>query len=114
MRSRATYIAGTAVSSCRDMRDRPGVVAAEAEAKFPKRDASLGTYNEQVRIQPPEESLERLWRDHSVELRRLAFVLVGDREEADQLVQDAFVLAWERWDRVGALEAPARGSAGPS
>lgn len=60
-----------------------------------------------MRTEPPEESLERLWRDHSVELRRLAYVLVGDREEADQLVQDAFVLAWERWDRVGALEFPA-------
>jgi RNA polymerase sigma-70 factor (sigma-E family) len=59
-----------------------------------------------VRIEPPEESLKRLWRDHSVELRRLAYFLVGDREEADQLVQDAFVLAWKRWDRVGGFETP--------
>lgn len=37
------------------------------------------------------DELEQLYRAHAPAARRLAFLLVGDREEADDLVQDCFV-----------------------
>jgi RNA polymerase sigma factor (sigma-70 family) len=33
-------------------------------------------------------------------------VLTGDRHEADELAQDAFVRVWERWDRVRLMSDP--------
>jgi RNA polymerase sigma-70 factor, ECF subfamily len=41
--------------------------------------------------------------------RRLfgAFCLItGNHHEAEEIVQDAFLKAWERWDRVGGLDDP--------
>ncbi|HYT79636.1 MAG TPA: sigma-70 family RNA polymerase sigma factor [Actinomycetota bacterium] len=36
-----------------------------------------------------------------------ALVLItGDRHEAEELAQDAFLAVWERWDRVGAMDNP--------
>jgi RNA polymerase sigma factor (sigma-70 family) len=36
-----------------------------------------------------------------------ALVLItGDRHEAEEIAQDAFLLLWERWDRVGSMENP--------
>lgn len=37
-----------------------------------------------------------------------ALVLItGDRHEAEEVVQDAFLAVWERWDQVGGMENPA-------
>jgi RNA polymerase sigma-70 factor (ECF subfamily) len=33
-------------------------------------------------------------------------LIVGDREEAEELAQDAFVKVWERWDRVQEMDNP--------
>ena len=33
-------------------------------------------------------------------------LVTGNRHEAEEIVQDAFVRVFERWDRVGALEDP--------
>jgi RNA polymerase sigma-70 factor, ECF subfamily len=36
-----------------------------------------------------------------------ALVLItGDRHEAEEITQDAFVAIWERWDRVAGMESP--------
>jgi RNA polymerase sigma-70 factor, ECF subfamily len=36
-----------------------------------------------------------------------ALVLItGDRYEAEEVAQDAFLAIWERWDRVGAMDNP--------
>jgi Sigma-70 region 2 len=37
--------------------------------------------------------------------RRLCIV-TGNSAEAEEVVQDAFLALWERWDRVGRLEDP--------
>ncbi len=34
------------------------------------------------------------------------YLLTGSVEEAEEIVQDAFLALWERWDRVCALENP--------
>lgn len=37
-----------------------------------------------------------------------ALVLItGDRHEAEEIAQDAFLVLWERWDRVSAMDNPA-------
>jgi len=35
------------------------------------------------------------------------YLLTGDRYEADDLAQESLLRAYERWDRVGAMESPA-------
>jgi RNA polymerase sigma factor (sigma-70 family) len=35
------------------------------------------------------------------------YLLTGDRHEADDLAQEALLRAYERWDRVGAMDSPA-------
>jgi RNA polymerase sigma-70 factor, ECF subfamily len=33
-------------------------------------------------------------------------LITGDRHEAEELTQDAFIAVWERWDRVSAMDSP--------
>jgi RNA polymerase sigma factor (sigma-70 family) len=33
-------------------------------------------------------------------------VMTGDRAEAEEILQDAFLTVWERWERVAAMEEP--------
>ncbi|WP_258053086.1 SigE family RNA polymerase sigma factor [Streptomyces sp. Ru73] len=44
---------------------------------------------------------------HYAELARLARLLTGDSEGADDLAADALVALWHRWDRVRAADHPA-------
>jgi RNA polymerase sigma-70 factor (sigma-E family) len=39
-------------------------------------------------------------------LGRLAYLLCGDREAADDLTADALLVAWQRWDRVQQADSP--------
>jgi RNA polymerase sigma-70 factor (ECF subfamily) len=39
-------------------------------------------------------------------LFRRLWLVTGNRAEAEELMQDAFLKGWERWDRVGAMEDP--------
>jgi RNA polymerase sigma factor (sigma-70 family) len=39
-------------------------------------------------------------------LLRALYLLTGNAEEADEVLQDAFVAVWERWERVGAMDDP--------
>lgn len=32
--------------------------------------------------------------------------MTGNRQEAEEIMQDAFVAIWERWDRVGPMDDP--------
>ncbi|MFM9370550.1 SigE family RNA polymerase sigma factor [Streptomyces sp. Da 82-17] len=44
---------------------------------------------------------------HYAELARLAYLLTGDADGADDLAADALLALWHRWDRVCAAEHPA-------
>jgi RNA polymerase sigma factor (sigma-70 family) len=39
-------------------------------------------------------------------LLRSLYLLTGNREEAEEVLQESFMALWERWDRVGALADP--------
>ncbi|MGW5860674.1 SigE family RNA polymerase sigma factor [Streptomyces sp. NPDC055239] len=44
---------------------------------------------------------------HYAELARLAHMLTGEKDAADDLAADALVALWHRWDRVRAADHPA-------
>lgn len=54
----------------------------------------------------PEGSFEGFFEAERVKLFRMLCAVTGNRHEAEELTQDAFLAVWERWDRVEAMEDP--------
>jgi DNA-directed RNA polymerase specialized sigma24 family protein len=48
----------------------------------------------------------RFFLRHHREVARLAFLMLGDPDGADDLAADAMTAAWQRWDRVRAADQP--------
>ena len=46
-----------------------------------------------------------LYREHALGLTRLAFLVLGDRHAAEDVVQDAFCGLYRAWDRLPAVGA---------
>ena len=61
-------------------------------------------------IEPPAEvtawSFEELFEAERTRLFGALCLLTGNRHEAEDLLQDAFVRVYERWDQVGSLDDP--------
>jgi RNA polymerase sigma-70 factor (ECF subfamily) len=53
------------------------------------------------------QAFEDFFDAHYERLLRVLYLSTGDRHEAEDLTQDAFVRVYERWPRVGRLENPA-------
>jgi RNA polymerase sigma-70 factor (ECF subfamily) len=53
---------------------------------------------------PP--TFDRFFAEQHVRLLRASFVLTGNRQEAEELTQEAFLSVWERWDRVAVMADP--------
>jgi RNA polymerase sigma-70 factor, ECF subfamily len=53
-----------------------------------------------------EAEFDAFFRQHSSRLLGQAYVLAGEAGAAQDLVQETFVRAWERWDEVRGLERP--------
>jgi RNA polymerase sigma factor (sigma-70 family) len=51
-------------------------------------------------------SFEELFHRERTRLFRGLCVLTGNRAEAEDLAQDAFIRVWSTWDRVGAMDDP--------
>jgi RNA polymerase sigma-70 factor (sigma-E family) len=49
-----------------------------------------------------EHAVTALYRDHALGLTRLAFLVLGDRHAAEDVVQDAFCGLYRAWDRLPA------------
>ncbi|MBT2400360.1 SigE family RNA polymerase sigma factor [Streptomyces sp. ISL-100] len=58
---------------------------------------------------PPDAAAEfhDFFERHHAGLARLAHLLTGDADAADDLAADALVALWHRWDRVRAADHPA-------
>jgi RNA polymerase sigma factor (sigma-70 family) len=56
--------------------------------------------------QPPR-TFEAFFEAEHRRLQRALYLMTGDTGEAEELMQEAFVAVWERWDRVSAMDAPA-------
>lgn len=50
--------------------------------------------------------VEQWAREHAPRLLRFATLLTGRRELAEDLTQDALLVAYQRWDAIGAMEHP--------
>jgi RNA polymerase sigma-70 factor (ECF subfamily) len=51
-------------------------------------------------------SFEEFFHLERDRLFRVMFVITKNRQEAEDLSQEAFVRVWERWDTIGAMENP--------
>jgi RNA polymerase sigma factor (sigma-70 family) len=49
---------------------------------------------------------EGFFRAEHERLLRAMFVVTGNQQEAEELMQDAFLAVWERWDSVREMESP--------
>jgi RNA polymerase sigma factor (sigma-70 family) len=63
-------------------------IGAEAEAEEPR-------------------TFERFFREEAARLFRALYLITGHRDEAEDIVQEAFLKTWERWERVRAMDDPA-------
>jgi RNA polymerase sigma-70 factor, ECF subfamily len=52
------------------------------------------------------EAFETFFDAERVRLLGALIVMTGNKAEAEELLQDAFLRVWERWDRVAAMENP--------
>ena len=51
-------------------------------------------------------SFEAFYEGESRLLFRRLWLVTGNRAEAEELMQEAFLRVWERWDRVGRMDDP--------
>lgn len=51
-------------------------------------------------------SFEAFFEAEHERLFRALYLVTGNAQEAEELMQDAFVAVWERWDRVRAMDEP--------
>jgi RNA polymerase sigma-70 factor, ECF subfamily len=51
-------------------------------------------------------AFEDFFRDQTQDLYAHLCLITGNRAEAEELAQDAFLKVWERWDRVADMEKP--------
>jgi RNA polymerase sigma-70 factor (ECF subfamily) len=49
---------------------------------------------------------EDFFAEHHLRLFRAVWLLTRNRHEAEEVMQDAFLRTWERWDRVSAMPEP--------
>ena len=51
-------------------------------------------------------SFEAFVEAENVRLFRALYLVTGSRFEAEEIMQDAFLAVWERWERVGTMDDP--------
>ena len=60
--------------------------------------------NHAAPARPP--SFEELFLDQHDRLYRALYFITGSSEDSEELMQEAFLKLWERWDSIGAIEDP--------
>ncbi|HEX9237075.1 MAG TPA: sigma factor, partial [Actinomycetota bacterium] len=51
-------------------------------------------------------AFEDFYREEHAGLFGAMYLMAGSRQEAEELMQEAFLKVWERWDRIHTLENP--------
>jgi RNA polymerase sigma-70 factor (ECF subfamily) len=57
-------------------------------------------------IAEERQSFEELFLDQHDRLYRALYFITGSRDDAEELMQDAFLKLWERWDSIDTIEDP--------
>lgn len=63
--------------------------------------------NEAMTTDEASADFHDFFERHHAELSRLAYLLTGEADAADDLAADAMVALWHRWDRVRRADSPA-------
>jgi RNA polymerase sigma-70 factor (ECF subfamily) len=64
------------------------------------------TSDEVTPVGEAASSFEAFYEDTHARLYTALCLVTGSRHEAEEVMQEAFVRVWERWDKVGGLDAP--------
>jgi RNA polymerase sigma factor (sigma-70 family) len=56
--------------------------------------------------EPPSRTFDAFFDEESGTLFRRMWLVTRHRQEAEEIMQDAFLAVFERWDRVSAMEDP--------
>jgi RNA polymerase sigma-70 factor (ECF subfamily) len=59
-----------------------------------------------VEAQPAPRDFRGFFEDEHRRLFKTLYFVTGDRSEAADLMQEAFLKIWERWDRIDTIEDP--------
>lgn len=59
--------------------------------------------SERVRV---VRQFDVLFEDEHERLFKALYFVTGDRQDAEELMQDAFLKLWERWDRIHSIDDP--------
>jgi RNA polymerase sigma-70 factor (ECF subfamily) len=82
--------------------------ATYTRADGPKQNGSLMRRNKREAVNEAKlETFERLCRAEYAGVVRTAYLITGDREEANDVAQEAFARAYERWNSVSGFDRPA-------
>ena len=74
----------------------------EAESPYVSevRFAGMGTVTSADAAQAPGRAVPALYKAHAVSLIRLAYIMLGDRPAAEDVVQEAFLGLYKRWSHL--------------
>lgn len=67
----------------------------------------LGPAPEEDDLASAPQAFEAFFAEERDRLLRALYLLTGNVQEAEEIMQDAFVEVWERWGRVSAMDSPA-------
>lgn len=59
-----------------------------------------------LEVAAPPANFEAFFEAEHPRLLRALFLVTGDAQEAEELMQDAFVAVWQKWDRVRSMDEP--------
>ena len=66
----------------------------------------IGVSEEAIDELETTRTFEAFYQAEARTLFRRLWLVTGNRAEAEELMQDAFLKVWERWDRVGGMHDP--------
>src|SRR5207249_4206060 len=103
-----TAAAGAAVPSAAGLICRPTRSAWFAGYSFDMDEVAqrVPGWNDAAAVVDRPASFEEFFDLERDRLFRVMCVITGNRQEAEDLSQDAFSRVWERWNRVGAMANP--------
>jgi RNA polymerase sigma factor (sigma-70 family) len=59
-----------------------------------------------VELVEAQVRFEEFFEDEHDRLFKALYFVTGNRQDAEELMQDAFMKLWERWDRIGRISDP--------
>jgi len=64
-------------------------------------------YNSAEESMASPQTFEAFFNDHRDRLFGMLCLMTGNRHDAEELAQDAFLKMWERWDSIASIDDPA-------